>query len=65
MMQMRRATENLGMTDIRNLADQLKEQLEQPTKMEDLKAAIGKVSSSVSKEMLEKYAQWMKEFGSV
>lgn len=65
MMQMRRATENLGMTDIRNFADQLKEKLEQPTKMEDLTAAIGKVSSSVSKEMLEKYAQWMKEFGSV
>lgn len=65
MMQMRRATENLHMTEIRNFADKLKEELQQPTKMDDFHEAIGKISSSVSKEMLDKYAQWMKDFGSV
>jgi katanin p60 ATPase-containing subunit A1 len=65
MMQMRRITENLSMTEIQNIAQNLKEQLQIPTKMEDFTNAISKISSSVSKEMLCKYDQWMKDFGSV
>jgi SpoVK/Ycf46/Vps4 family AAA+-type ATPase len=65
MMQMRRITENLSMTEIQNIAQNLKEQLQLPTKMEDFTNAISKISSSVSKEMLEKYDKWMKDFGSV
>ncbi len=65
MMQMRRITENLSMTEIQNIAQNLKEQLQLPTKMEDFRNAISKISSSVSKEMLEKYDKWMKDFGSV
>ena len=65
MMQMRRATENLRMTDIRNFPEKLKEQLQLPTTMADFSNAISKISSSVSKEALTKYDQWMKEFGSV
>jgi len=65
MMQMRRITENLSMTQIQNIAQDLKEQLQLPTKMEDFTNAISKISSSVSKEMLEKYDKWMKDFGSI
>ena len=65
MMQMRRVTADLGMTDIQNLAQHLKEQLQLPARMDDFTNAISKISSSVSKEMLEKYDKWMKEFGSV
>jgi len=65
MMQMRRVTENLSMTEIQNIAQNLKEQLQLPTKMEDFTNAISKISSSVSKEMLDKYDKWMKDFGSV
>lgn len=65
MMQKRRVTENLGMTEIQNAAEKLKEKLQSPTTMDDFKQAIGKISSSVSKEMLERYDKWMKDFGSV
>ncbi len=65
MMQMRRVTENLSMTEIQNIAQNLKDQLQLPTKMEDFINAISKISSSVSKETLEKYDKWMKDFGSV
>lgn len=65
MMQMRRVTENLSMTEIQNIAQNLKEQLQLPTKMEDFTKAISKISSSVSKEMLEKYDKWMKDYGSI
>ncbi|CAF0911926.1 unnamed protein product [Adineta steineri] len=65
MMQMRRITENLSMIEIQNIAQNLKDQLLLPTKMEDFTYAISKISSSVSKEMLEKYDKWMKDFGSV
>ena len=65
MMQMRRITENLSMTEIQNIAQNLKEQLQLPTKMEDFTNAISKISSSVSKDMLNKYDTWMKDFGSV
>ncbi|CAF4301818.1 unnamed protein product, partial [Rotaria sp. Silwood2] len=65
MMQMRRVTENLSMTQIQEQAQVLKEKLQSPTIMKDFEDAISKISSSVSKEMLEKYDQWMKDFGSV
>jgi katanin p60 ATPase-containing subunit A1 len=65
MMQMRRATENLRMTQIQNLPQELQDQLKLPTKMDDFLHAITKISSSVSKEMLERYDKWMKDFGSI
>ncbi len=65
MMQMRRATENLSITQIQQQAQDLKEKLQSPTTMEDFNIAISKISSSVSKEMLDKYEKWMKDFGSV
>ncbi|CAF3200569.1 unnamed protein product [Rotaria socialis] len=65
MMQMRRATENLSMTQIQEQAQVLKEKLQLPTIMKDFEDAISKISSSVSKDMLEKYDKWMKDFGSV
>jgi hypothetical protein len=37
MMQMRRATENLRMTQIQNLPQELQDQLKLPTKMDDFK----------------------------
>jgi hypothetical protein len=57
--------EKLSMTQIQEQAQNLKEQLEEPAKMEDFTVAISKISSSVSKGMLEKYDDWMKTFGSV
>jgi SpoVK/Ycf46/Vps4 family AAA+-type ATPase len=65
MMQMRRITENLSMTQIQQQADDLKKLLESPTTMADFTVALSKISSSVSKETLEKYDTWMKTFGSV
>jgi katanin p60 ATPase-containing subunit A1 len=65
MMQMRRITENLSMTQIQEQAQVLKEKFQLPATMEDFNHAISKISSSVSKEMLEKYDKWMKDFGSV
>jgi katanin p60 ATPase-containing subunit A1 len=65
MMQMRRITENLSMTQIQEQAQFLKEKFQLPITMEDFNHAISKISSSVSKEMLEKYDKWMKDFGSI
>jgi katanin p60 ATPase-containing subunit A1 len=65
MMQMRRVTADLSMTQIQDQAQKLKEQLRLPAKMEDFEDAISKISSSVSVDMLEKYDKWMKDFGSV
>jgi len=36
-----------------------------PTTMEDLLLAIKKVSKSVSNADIQKYDDWMKEFGSI
>ncbi|UJR21971.1 hypothetical protein I4U23_025039 [Adineta vaga] len=65
MMPMRRITENLSITQIQQQAQSLKEKFLSSTTMNDFEMAISKVSSSVSKEMLDKYDQWMKEFGSI
>ena len=65
MMPMRRIMDDLSMTQIQEQAQNLKEKLESPPTMEDFTVAISKISSSVSKEMLQKYDDWMKTFGSV
>ena len=59
---MRRRIKGLTPEQIKNIP---KEELEQPTTMEDFTIAIEKVSKSVSKDDLEKYMKWMDEFGSV
>ncbi|CAF1549146.1 unnamed protein product [Adineta steineri] len=65
MMQMRRATENLSITQIQEQAQVLKEKFLSPITMDDFEKALSKISSSVSVDMLKKYEEWMKEFGSV
>ena len=62
MMSFRRIIEGLRPDEIRNIP---KDQLIQPTTMDDFKKAIIKVNKSVSKEDLQKYEKWMSEFGSV
>ena len=62
MMSMRRRIEGLTPDQIRAIP---KHELESPTTMEDFEMAMKKVSKSVSKADLEKYENWMKEFGSV
>ncbi|CAF0987036.1 unnamed protein product [Didymodactylos carnosus] len=64
MMNMRRITLNLSMAQVHNISREMKEQFNTPTKMTDFLNAISKVSSSVSKDALAKYEQWMKEYGS-
>ncbi|XP_048258417.1 katanin p60 ATPase-containing subunit A1-like isoform X2 [Haliotis rufescens] len=62
MMSFRRRIEGLRPEQIRNIP---KDELIQPTTMEDFENAIHRVNKSVSKEDLERYEKWMKEFGSV
>jgi katanin p60 ATPase-containing subunit A1 len=62
LMCMRRRIKGLGHEEIRNIP---KADLEIPTRQSDFEAAIGKISSSVSKDDLKKYEEWMKEYGSV
>uniref|UniRef100_U5EYR1 Katanin p60 ATPase-containing subunit A1 n=1 Tax=Corethrella appendiculata TaxID=1370023 RepID=U5EYR1_9DIPT len=61
MMSMRRKIAGLKPEQIRQLA---KEELDLPVSTEDFNEAISKCNKSVSKHDLEKYQQWMKEFGS-
>ena len=61
-MVMRRCIQGLSAEEIKNLP---KEKLELPVNQEDFKAALCKVSKSVSEEDIKKYEEWMKEFGSV
>ncbi|KAL8578126.1 Katanin p60 ATPase-containing subunit A1 [Nucella lapillus] len=62
MMSFRRRISGLRPDEIRNIP---KEELMQPTTMEDFIEAQKKVNKSVSKEDIEKYLKWMEEFGSV
>ena len=62
MMSMRKRIKGLAPEQIRNIP---KEELEQPSTMEDFSRAIEKVSKSVSTDDLERYVKWMEEFGSV
>ena len=59
---MRRRIQGLRPDDIRKLS---KEELDLPTSAADFDEALEKVNKSVSKGDLEKYENWMKEFGSV
>ena len=62
MMSFRRRIMGLRPDEIRNIP---KEELMQPTTMEDFLEAMKKVNKSVSKEDIEKYLKWMDEYGSV
>ncbi|XP_076466674.1 katanin p60 ATPase-containing subunit A1-like [Babylonia areolata] len=62
MMSFRRRISGLRPDEIRNIP---KEELMQPTSMEDFMEAMKKVNKSVSKEDIEKYLKWMEEYGSV
>jgi len=62
MQSMRRRIQGLRPDDIRKLS---KEELDLPTSAADFDEALEKVNKSVSKGDLEKYEEWMKEFGSV
>ena len=62
MMGMRRKIKGLTPEEMRQVAADVKNM---PTTMEDLNAALQRVSKSVSKEDLKKYEDWMNEFGSV
>lgn len=61
MMSMRRKIAGLMPEEIRKLP---KEELELPVSKRDFDEAIKKCNKSVSREDLEKYEKWMKEFGS-
>ncbi|XP_013776338.1 katanin p60 ATPase-containing subunit A1-like [Limulus polyphemus] len=62
MMAMRRKISGLTPEEIRNLP---KEELELPVSPEDFEEAMRKINKSVSKHDLEKYVEWMAEFGSI
>ena len=61
MMAMRRRIQGLTPEEIRNLS---RDELQMPTTMDDFNVALQKVSKSVSATDLERYTQWMGEFGS-
>ncbi|KAI8913426.1 P-loop containing nucleoside triphosphate hydrolase protein [Gorgonomyces haynaldii] len=61
MMSMRKRIRGLTPDQIKQLS---KEELEVPATMEDFELARSKIQSSVSKEDLKKYDDWMREFGS-
>jgi len=61
MMSMRRRIAGLSPEEIRSLP---RDELDLPITKADFDEAISKISKSVSKEDLEKYEKWMKEFGS-
>lgn len=58
---MRRKIAGLKPEQIRQLATA---EVDLPVSMQDFTEAIGKCNKSVSKQDLEKYEQWMTEFGS-
>jgi len=43
----------------------MQEEIDIPLVMEDFDMAIKNISKSVSKDQLQEYAEWMKQFGSV
>ncbi|XP_037039725.1 katanin p60 ATPase-containing subunit A-like 1 [Bradysia coprophila] len=61
MMSMRRKIAGLKPEQIRQLAT---EEVDLPVSEQDFSEAIGKCNKSVSRQDLEKYEQWMQEFGS-
>lgn len=61
MMAMRRAIKGKTPDEIKAMD---KSEMNQPTSMEDIQAAVKKVSPSVSKDDIHKYEKWMRDFGS-
>nr|CAD7587662.1 unnamed protein product [Timema genevievae] len=61
MMSMRRKIAGLRPDQIRQLP---KEELDLPVSVQDFDEALDKCNKSVSREDLNKYEKWMKEFGS-
>ena len=61
MMPMRRRIAGMKPDEIKALD---KDELSAPLQMADFEEAISKISSSVSKEDIERYEKWMREFGS-
>nr|CAD7257575.1 unnamed protein product [Timema shepardi] len=61
MMSMRRKISGLRPDQIRQLP---KEELDLPVSVQDFDEALDKCNKSVSREDLNKYEKWMKEFGS-
>lgn len=61
MMSMRRKIAGLRPEQIKQLS---REELDLPVSAPDFKEALAKCNKSVSKEDLDKYEKWMKEFGS-
>lgn len=61
MMSMRRKIAGLRPEQIKQLA---KEELDLPVSTQDFTEALAKCNKSVSKEDLDKYERWMREFGS-
>lgn len=62
LMCMRRRIKGLSHEEIRNIP---KTDLDIPTRQSDFEAAIAKISSSVSKDDLKRYEEWMAEYGSL
>jgi katanin p60 ATPase-containing subunit A1 len=62
MMGMRRRIKGLTLEEMRQVAADVKDL---PITMEDMNAALQRVSKSVAKEDLKKYVDWMNEFKSV
>lgn len=61
MMAMRRRIAGLKPEEIKQLG---KEELDLPVSHRDFSDALSKCNKSVSQEDLDKYEQWMNEFGS-
>lgn len=61
MMSMRRKIAGLKPEQIRQLAT---EEVDLPVSNQDFMEAVKKCNKSVSKQDLEKYEKWMREFGS-
>ena len=59
-MSMRRRIAGLRPDQIRQLA---KEELDLPVTMQDVTEAVEKCNKSVSADDLERYSNWMREFG--
>lgn len=60
-MAMRRLIEGLTQEEICNIS---RDEMHMPTTMQDFESALKKVSKSVSITDLEKYENWIEEFGS-
>lgn len=66
MMAMRRMFKGVNIKEIRKKANENKDEVKNlPTTMQDFHDAIKKVNKTVTKEDVEKYKVWIKNFGSM